>query len=174
MYLLILLVMLMYVLAEIALILSAYGYVASVSPMINPIELGKSIADFVFAIKASAGFRVYSAIIIFFFVNRFIPTVNGISENHRSAINKMLLLVKEMQEVIQAIHEKTLYFLIMNSRIDAVTHESDLILRFTRGSPQSSTPDPLKDEFKSRRRCGIFFAGRTKTSRLFSTNSPTI
>ena len=31
-----------------------------------------------------------------------------------------------------------------------------------------------KDEFKSHRHCGIFFAGRTKTARLFRPNSPTI
>ena len=31
-----------------------------------------------------------------------------------------------------------------------------------------------KDEFKSRRHCGIFFVGRTKTARLFRPNSPTI
>jgi len=33
---------------------------------------------------------------------------------------------------------------------------------------------PLKDEFKSRRNRGIFFAGRAKTTRLFKHNKPTI
>jgi len=72
------------------------------TPMTNPIEMGKSIADLGFVIMAAAGYLVYSAIIIFFFVKWFIRMVDGINEHYRMAINEMLLLVKEMHVMIKA------------------------------------------------------------------------
>jgi len=44
----------------------------------NPIELGKNIVDIGFMVVTSAGYPVYSAIIIFFFVKWFVRIVNGI------------------------------------------------------------------------------------------------
>jgi len=76
------------------------------TPVTNPIEMGKSIADLGFVIMAAAGYLVYSAIIIFFFVKWFVRMVDAITERYQQAINEMLQLVKELHGMIKTIYDK--------------------------------------------------------------------
>jgi len=76
------------------------------SPISNPIDMGKSIADFGFVIMAAAGYLVYSAIIIFFFVKWFVRMVDGITVTHQQAINEMLQLVREIYKMLKTLYDK--------------------------------------------------------------------
>ena len=69
----------------------------------NPIEMGKSIADIGFVIMAAAGYLVYSAIIITFFVKWFVRIINGIIDHQQQVLNEMLQLLKELHVMIQAL-----------------------------------------------------------------------
>jgi len=76
------------------------------SPVTNPLEMGKSIADIGFVVMAAAGYLVYSAIIIFVFVKWFIRMLDTINERDQLAINEVLQLVREMHGMIKAIYEE--------------------------------------------------------------------
>jgi len=69
----------------------------------NPIEVGKNIVDIGFMVVTSAGYLVYSAIIIFFFVKWFVRIVNGIIKDQQQILNEMLLLLKKMYEIIKSL-----------------------------------------------------------------------
>lgn len=74
--------------------------------VIDPIEMGKSIADLGFVIMAAASYLIFSAIIIFFFVKWFIRTIDEITVRYQQSIDEMLQIVKELHSMIKAIYEK--------------------------------------------------------------------
>ena len=76
------------------------------SPVTNPIEMGKNIADIGFVIMAAAGYLVYSSVIIFVFVKWFIRMLDAINERDQRAINEMLQLVREMHEMIKTVYDE--------------------------------------------------------------------
>jgi len=69
----------------------------------NPIDMGKSIADFGFVIMAAASYLVSSAIIIFVFVKWFIRMIDTINERDRQAINEIIQLVRDLHGMIKTI-----------------------------------------------------------------------
>jgi len=80
-------------------------------PGSNPFEMGKNIADFGFVIMAAAGYLVYSAIIIIFFIkwlHRMLDSAAEerrrqalMEERHRQMTDEMLQLLKELRGAIR-------------------------------------------------------------------------
>jgi hypothetical protein len=67
----------------------------------NPIEVGKGITDFGFLVMTAAGYLVYSAVIIFFFVKWFVRIINGIIERQELALNEILQLQKDQSLMLK-------------------------------------------------------------------------
>jgi len=67
----------------------------------NPVEMGKSITDFGFVVMTAAGYLVYSATIIFFFVKWFVRVIDGIIDRQQRVLDEILQLQKEQHSMLK-------------------------------------------------------------------------
>ena len=67
----------------------------------NPVEMGKSITDFGFVVMAAAGYLIYSATIIFFFVKWFVRIIDGIIDRQQRVLDEILQLQKEQHTMLK-------------------------------------------------------------------------
>ncbi len=63
--------------------------------------MGKGITDFGFVVITAAGYLVYSAAIIFFFVKWFVRVVDGIIERQQKVLDEILQLQKEQHNMLK-------------------------------------------------------------------------
>ncbi len=66
----------------------------------NPVEMGKNITDFGFVVMTAAGYLVYSAAIIFFFVRWFVRIIDGIIDRQQQVLDEILRLQKEQHSML--------------------------------------------------------------------------
>lgn len=67
----------------------------------NPMEIGKSITDFGFIVMTAAGYLIYSATIIFFFVKWFVRVIDGIIDRQQRVLDEILQLQKEQHRMLK-------------------------------------------------------------------------
>lgn len=69
--------------------------------ILSSLELGKGITDFGFMVITAAGYLVYSATIIFFFVKWFVRIINNIIDRQQRILDEILQLQKEQHGMIK-------------------------------------------------------------------------
>ncbi len=72
-------------------------------------EMGKSITDFGFVVMTAAGYLVYSAAIIFFFVRWFVRVIDGIIDRQQRVLDEILQLQKQQHGMIKELQNHVLY-----------------------------------------------------------------
>ena len=69
----------------------------------DSLEMGKNITDFGFVVMTAAGYLVYSAVIIFFFVKWFVRVIDGIIDRQQRVLDEILQLQKEQHNMLKQI-----------------------------------------------------------------------
>ncbi len=73
---------------------------------LDPLTMSKGITDFGFLVIAAAGYLVYSATIMFFFVKWFVRIINDIIKRQQSVLDELLQLQKEQHVMLKELKEK--------------------------------------------------------------------